>query len=290
MNEMHESINLLDGPYDIFIQTTTTDVFPIRAHWHYFFEILYVQAGQITVDYHHDSYLVKKGEFILIHPKTIHCIYKDNTLDATYLVIKFDDKQLNTNSTPHVKLTSLFRYIQSLSQFKTHFDANFVANNHLIALFTNLLVEYTTKLEGYDVMIQSQLQQLFILILRHYKQDGLIVPETLTMPEHELIFNQILEYIDTHYCENIEVTNLATSCHMSYSKFSRQFKRLYGMSCKAYIHDVRINKAQDLLLFTTFDLAAISAEVGYSDSSHLIKQFKRLKKITPHQYRKLYRQ
>ena len=290
MNEMYENINLLDVPYDIFIQTTTTDVFPIRAHWHYFFEILYVQAGQITVECQHDSYLVKKGEFILIPPKNIHCIHKDNNLNTTYLVIKFDDKQLNTNGTTHVKLTYLFRYIQSLPQFKTHFDANFVATHHLTALFTNLLAEYTTKLEGYDIMIQSQLQQLFILMLRSYKEDGLVIPETLTMPDHELIFNQILEYIDTHYCENLEVTHLATSCHMSYSQFSRQFKRFYGLSCKAYIHDVRVNKAQDLLLFTTLDLAAISAEVGYSDSSHLIKQFKRLKNITPHQYRKLYRQ
>jgi YesN/AraC family two-component response regulator len=60
---------------------------------------------------------------------------------------------------------------------------------------------------------------------------------------------------------------------------------MYGVSCKEYIECFRIFKVEDFLLFTDFDLTYISQETGYSDCSHMIKQFKKYRGITPKQFR-----
>ncbi|NLG02985.1 MAG: helix-turn-helix transcriptional regulator, partial [Clostridia bacterium] len=77
-------------------------------------------------------------------------------------------------------------------------------------------------------------------------------------------------------------------CGMSYSYFAKNFKQLYGKSCKEYIEFIKICKADDMLLFTDFNLDYISQETGFTDCSHFIKTYKKLKGITPKQRRLSY--
>ena len=93
-------------------------------------------------------------------------------------------------------------------------------------------------------------------------------------------------YIDEHSAEPLSVEALAHRCGMSYSYFAKNFRQMYGRSCKEYIEFVRVSKAEDLLLFTDFDLTYISLETGFADCSHLIKVFRKWKGITPKQYLK----
>ena len=79
---------------------------------------------------------------------------------------------------------------------------------------------------------------------------------------------------------------IAQQMNMSYSYFASKFKEYYGQTCKQMIQNVRLQKAEDLLRFTEFDLSYISQETGFSDCSHLIWMFKGKYGITPKQFRK----
>ena len=96
---------------------------------------------------------------------------------------------------------------------------------------------------------------------------------------------QMFEYIDMHSAEPLEIQELAEMCHMSYSNFARLFRKKYGRSCKEYIHYIRLNKAQDLLLNSDYDLNYIAMETGFFDCSHFIRTYKKWKGITPKQER-----
>ena len=54
-----------------------------------------------------------------------------------------------------------------------------------------------------------------------------------------------------------------------------------------YLEEMRVYKAEELLMFTDFDLTYIANECGYSDCSHLINSFKKHKNMTPKQFRKM---
>ena len=85
--------------------------------------------------------------------------------------------------------------------------------------------------------------------------------------------------------EPLEVQQLAEMCHMSYSNFARLFRENYGRSCKEYIKYIRLNKAQDLLLNSDYDLDYIAQETGFFDCSHFIRTYKKWRGITPKQER-----
>lgn len=75
-------------------------------------------------------------------------------------------------------------------------------------------------------------------------------------------------------------------CHLNYSHFAKLFRENYGRSCKEYIEYIRMNKAQDLLLNSYFDINYIAQETGFYDCSHFIRQYKKWRGITPKQERK----
>ena len=98
------------------------------------------------------------------------------------------------------------------------------------------------------------------------------------------IYN-ITEYIDSSMALNPKVSEIAEKCGMSYSYFAKKFLAVYGKTCKEYIEDMRIYKAEEFLIFTDFDLTYISQETGFSDCSHMIKSFKKHHGTTPKQFR-----
>ena len=51
---------------------------------------------------------------------------------------------------------------------------------------------------------------------------------------------------------------------------------------------VRIEKAQDMLVNTNMPIAMISADVGYDATEHFIRLFKKHTKMTPSQFRKVH--
>lgn len=64
------------------------------------------------------------------------------------------------------------------------------------------------------------------------------------------------------------------------------FKLLYGNSVFNYLINHRVEKAIELMNDTTLSLDEIAARVGYADSAHFSRAFKRVKGIPPGQFRK----
>ena len=123
-------------------------------------------------------------------------------------------------------------------------------------------------------------------LIRIWREQGFDTDQAINNSSEVDSIHSITEYIDAHAGEPIKVEDLADMCNMSYSYFAKNFKQYYGRSCKEYIEFIRVSKAEDMLLFTDFDLSYISQETGFSDSSHLIKIFKKWKGVTPKQFKK----
>ena len=138
---------------------------------------------------------------------------------------------------------------------------------------------------GYDIIMHSNYCLLMAEILRVWKQEGFQIKKRKKETVLSEKFTEVSEYISQHYQEDLSVAELAEKFHMSYSYFAAIFKEYYGQTCKEMILTVRLQKAEDLLLFTDFDLTYISQETGFCDCSHFIKAFKQKYGVTPRKYR-----
>lgn len=88
-------------------------------------------------------------------------------------------------------------------------------------------------------------------------------------------FTEVSEYISQHYQEDLSVAELAEKFHMSYSYFAAIFKEYYGQTCKEMILTVRLQKAEDLLQFTDFDLTYISQRLDFVTAAILSRRLNR---------------
>lgn len=95
-----------------------------------------------------------------------------------------------------------------------------------------------------------------------------------------------IRYIHEHYHENITVHELASVENYNRSYYSEWFLKETGKSPSAYIQEVRVNKAKELLCSTDLSILHIAIQVGLEHQSSLTRIFQKYENITPSQFRK----
>ena len=241
MHYLFEESDSLNRPIECFVYDTAKENFPVKNHWHYFMEIIYMLEGSAKMYSDNQSYILEPGDMILFHPRAVHAVYSADTRPLKYLVLKFDIYKFN--ATPAC----------------------------------------APRLSG--VVIKAYIYNLLINIVRKWLNDGLIIDDSGCHDENDVTIDSLTEYIDSNIGDGLRVSSLAEKCGMCYSGFAQKFREIYGMSCKEYIERMRIFRVEEFLMFTDYDLSYISQETGFSDCSHLIKSFKKLRGVTPKQFR-----
>ena len=99
------------------------------------------------------------------------------------------------------------------------------------------------------------------------------------------IFNNILEYINNNYYEEIELKDCAEKYHTSSSYIARMFKKYCNSSFITYLNDVRIKKALELLKDTDLSIKEVSFKVGYNNLNYFYKIFKKNTGVTPNMFK-----
>ncbi|MBR5712038.1 MAG: helix-turn-helix transcriptional regulator [Lachnospiraceae bacterium] len=283
MSQLFEYIDTLQSPYEAFRVDSRYINDPPRPHWHYYVEIIYVEDGEVYVECDEKKATLSRGDVAFFHAKRIHTVVP---MPPTYRygVIKFDISRLSTpgSSSPRLRAITEAARRADVSCF---FRAGTLSDDLVSRVFSTVIDELREKRYGYDLVVHSDICELMIALARVWREEGLDTsgPSAAVTGGNDI--ESVTEYIDDHSAEPLRVADLAKMCGMSYSYFAKNFRQMYGRSCKDYIEFVRVSKAEDLLLFTDHDLTRISMETGFADCSHLIKVFRRWKDVTPKQYR-----
>lgn len=95
-----------------------------------------------------------------------------------------------------------------------------------------------------------------------------------------------ISYITENFADNdLTLESAAHVAHMSRYHFSRTFKKHTGRRFIDFVTELRMQRAQTLLLKTDLPLSDICVQVGYRDLSHFQRTFKAAFAVTPSVYR-----
>ena len=97
--------------------------------------------------------------------------------------------------------------------------------------------------------------------------------------------NIVVEYINNHLDEDIDLEKLADISNFSKWHFQRIMRAFLGESIGAFIQRKRVETAAKLLRDTDLPISAIAYEVGYDTPSSLSKVFRLFCQISPSEYR-----
>ncbi len=284
MSGLFEKSDSLNTPIECFVFDAGQEAFPVKPHWHYFAEFIYMLDGNAEMRCGECYYTLSKGETIIFHPSAVHSIYSSDGSKPVYAVLKFDINRFNLTPAYAPKLRSIFQYAEK-NKMKILFDRNESEKLECGRIFSACLSEFSDYKYGRDLVLQFNIYELLMSIVRLWLDDGMVIDNRLIPQTDDYVIENITEYIDIFLSENLRVTDISEKCGLSYSCFAKKFRGQYGMSCKQYIERMRLYKAEEYLLFTDYDLNYISQETGFSDCSHFIKSFKKYKGVTPKRFR-----
>ncbi|MBP1964940.1 response regulator [Paenibacillus aceris] len=99
------------------------------------------------------------------------------------------------------------------------------------------------------------------------------------------VIEKIVEYMQEHYNESINLNTVAEAFFMNASYLSKIFKDDMDVSFSKYVMEYRVEKAIELMKDPTKKIYEIASNVGYDDVQYFTKMFKAIKGVTPVQYR-----
>ena len=94
-----------------------------------------------------------------------------------------------------------------------------------------------------------------------------------------------LNYIEQNYSKNISVNDIAMASGISRKQLYNYFRELFGIPPKKYLIYYRIEKACRRLKQSGQPISDIAESVGYANQFYFARQFKRLTRMTPSDYR-----
>jgi two-component system response regulator YesN len=138
---------------------------------------------------------------------------------------------------------------------------------------------FNNKLESLDTI--GDIRSYIINILEHVE----FLINDKDYSNMRKIIMKALQYINSHYRENISLNDVARYINVSPSYFSVLFKKNMGKTFTDYLCSLRIYNAQLMLQDPICKIYEIAQSVGYDDYRHFSKVFKRFTGMTPTEYR-----
>jgi two-component system response regulator YesN len=105
--------------------------------------------------------------------------------------------------------------------------------------------------------------------------------------KHEDIMKNCIQFIDTHFKEDISLEYVAEMFYFNASYFGSLFKSYTGTTFGQYLLKVRINKAREYLKNPVSKVYEVASMAGYSDPKYFIRVFKNEVGLSPDEYRRV---
>ena len=215
-------------------------------HKHNFFELMYVQRGQVRVMIEGAETTYTQGNLCLLNRNTMHRETDMSNADIVYIGI---DASLLTQWPK--SFPPPFQYKSILNQFfsdnlseradykKDYLDFTLLGEDTIPQLTQELIRAFTVKRIGYQFDVYSSLLRLFAALENPdiYKATHI----SLRNSQELLTAEQVKKLIETHHGA-IQRTNLAEALNYSCEHISRIIKTNTGYTLKAPLDRIRIHR------------------------------------------------
>lgn len=264
------------------------DPFHIHTRVIFDYEILYVKEGELEVTINDTVYYGIPGDIFIFKPKEHHSIklISNSRLHQPHIHFDFFYQE----DSPEVKVSYKPLHMMSDEENKW-FRTNIIPDmpNHIRLhnpgiiekLIFDIINEMERKLPYYEISAKGLFIQLWTELLReyHWMQNKHLVSN---FKQLELV----KAYISRNTDREVTLDELAEIANLNKFYLGRLFKKTYGVTPIQFHLAMRLEKAKQLLQFTTFPITIISEKLGFSSIHAFSRAFRKFEGVSPSYYRK----
>ncbi|PTX98860.1 hypothetical protein DB345_03830 [Spartobacteria bacterium LR76] len=98
--------------------------------------------------------------------------------------------------------------------------------------------------------------------------------------------DRVASFLSIHHASEIDISEVAQNvAFLSPSQLTRRFHAQFGMAPYAWLRQVRLDRARQLLRTSHDKVGEIGRQVGYRNVSHFVRDFREHFAVTPHRWR-----
>lgn len=233
------------------------------------YQLLYIVSGKGHFYFHGEDRVVYAGRMVLIQPRQEQRYeYFGEDKPEVYWVHFTGSDVKNILHSYNIPMDDPIFYSGASSTYSY--------------LFKEMIHELQNCKTGYEDLLAMYLRQIFLLVQRTRQEER---PTVSTYIQEEMEFAR--RYFNEHYNEPISIQEYAESRNMSVCYFQRNFKQIVKHTPMQYLLTIRVNNAASLLETTDYSMAEIAAIVGYEDPLYFSRLFRKIKGVSPRDYRNL---
>ena len=233
------------------------------------YQLLYIVSGKGHFYFHGEDRVVYAGRMVLIQPRQEQRYeYFGEDKPEVYWVHFTGSDVKNILRSYNIPMDDPIFYSGASSTYSY--------------LFKEMIYELQNCKTGYEDLLAMYLRQIFLLVQRTRQEER---PTVSTYIQEEMEFAR--RYFNEHYNEPISIQEYAESRNMSVCYFQRNFKQIVKHTPMQYLLTIRVNNAASLLETTDYSMAEIAAIVGYEDPLYFSRLFRKIKGVSPRDYRNL---
>ncbi|MGC3943279.1 MAG: AraC family transcriptional regulator [Chryseolinea sp.] len=272
---------LLHTPFNIYHFTASEWAHPV--HNHTYFEIIFILKGKGNHHINGNVFKYQSGDVFLLGPEDFH--HFDIHAATEFCFIRFNETFYKHQSQQHDSATQkrLKALLYTSSQSRGSIVQDKKEKKTLHVLLSVLEQEYINHQSQYFEAIRDSLMQSIMTILARN-----LTTQNSPKPIQKDSAEAILMYVKEHIYDPaaLSIEHLADVFHYAPEYISIFFKRHTGQSLKQYIISQKIKLIETRLLYSQVPMSAIADEFGYTDESHLCRQFRKYTGYTPSAFRK----
>ncbi len=257
---------------------------PFGLHSHEFSEIVIITGGTGLHVTGRESWPLVAGDVFVIGGSRPHD-YRD--MDGLKLInVLFDPAVLRMDlldlpSLPgYHALFTLEPVWRQRHKFKSRLHLAPKDLGTVVGIVDQIEAELQARAPGFAFLATATYMQLIGFLARCYSRSK--NPDSRAL----LRLAEAISYLETNFAEPVDLDELASTAHMSKRGFIRAFRAAMGTSPIAYLIQLRINRAADMLRHGDQSITDIAFHVGFCDSNYFTRQFHKITGISPRNYRR----
>lgn len=256
-----------------------------RGEKHTFWEMVYIDNGEIIVNVYDDSHVLKQGDIIFYRPNEFHLGRSNQEKPPSIFIVTFEcQSEAMKYFNQHPKFHA-GNYERNLLELIIKEGVEAFGHNQLWGTIEDHVRLKDTPF-GCEQLCRNYLEILLIHLIR--SGDSAFEKKILSSGAKEKlesnVTEEIIAYIKINLNTHLTLERLSEIFTVSRSRLGILFKERFGCGVKEYINRLKIDKAKMYIREEHFNISEIAELLGYSSVHYFSRHFKKMTGVTPLEY------
>ncbi len=258
----------------------------VTPSFHDYPEVSLVCEGRGRFIVEQRAYEVAAGDVLLVGGREFHRLEAGPGCALRVASIHFRPELVHAPGDSQLGFEYLRPFQHRGKGFSHRIAATDLPRGYVLDRVRGLYEEIEAKRVDYPLAVRTYLADILFVVSRHYRLSGCeLAPSNQRAREFDRLL-EVFSFIRKNCHERLPLERMAKMAHMSPGYFCRFFKATTGDTPTGYILRLRVDLAADLLSNSAMSVTDVAYATGFSSHSYFDRVFKRLKGMTPLEYRR----